>query len=52
MLVHYLAELMGRTVRELEQTMSAREFVEWRAYLAVKREQEEIAMREAARGTK
>jgi hypothetical protein len=51
-LAFYLAELLGRTVRELEQTMSAREFFQWRAYLAVKREREELAMREAARSSR
>ncbi len=39
----FLAETLGRTVGELEATMSAAEFMEWSAWLKVKADEQEKA---------
>jgi hypothetical protein len=38
-----LAEILGRTVDELRQTMSNAEFVQWTRYLARKAQRAELA---------
>jgi hypothetical protein len=39
---HYLAQKLGRTVRELRATMGQDEFVYWSRYYAIKAQREEL----------
>ncbi len=43
----FLAEKLGRTITELRQTLTQREFVQWSIYYGRKAQQRELA---AARG--
>lgn len=47
--LYYLAEKLGKTVRELDDMPHA-EYAAWKSYVKVKQQQEELAMKVARRG--
>lgn len=47
MQTYIVAELLGRTAQEVEETMSTKELLRWMAFLKIRNEEEEKARKKA-----